>query len=146
VRHRLGVGDNPGFETGAQPFPAAARYLEAGLSLLSAAPAFAAGAELLLHLSRGPFCETAERQDLESYLAHLRAHVRVLAPLAVSDLDHDAVGQVPVVVSIGETEFTTAMWPRDGRNVVPIKVAVQRSEQIRVGARVRVRLGVAGRS
>jgi len=55
-------------------------------------------------------------------------------------------GQVPVIVTIGKTEFTTAMWPKDGRYLVPIKVAVQRAEKIRVGARVRVRLRVAGRS
>jgi uncharacterized protein DUF1905 len=55
-------------------------------------------------------------------------------------------GQVPVIVTIGETEFTTAMWPKDGRYLVPIKVAVQRSENIGAGDRVRVRLRIAGRS
>ncbi len=55
-------------------------------------------------------------------------------------------GQVPVIVTIGKTEFTTAMWPKDGRYLVPIKVAVQRTEKIRVGSRVRVRVRIAGRS
>ncbi len=55
-------------------------------------------------------------------------------------------GQVPVIVTIGETEFATAMWPKDGRYLVPIKVAVQRSEKIGVGDRVRVRVRIAGRS
>lgn len=32
---------------------------------------------------------------------------------------------VPVHLSIGGTEFTTALFPRDGRYLVPIKVAAQ---------------------
>ena len=36
-------------------------------------------------------------------------------------------GQVPVRVTIGGTEFTTALFPRDGRYLVPVKVAVQLS-------------------
>jgi len=54
-------------------------------------------------------------------------------------------GQVPVIVTIGKTEFTTAMWPKDGRYLVPIKVAVQRAEDISRGDRVRGRLRIAGR-
>jgi hypothetical protein len=34
-------------------------------------------------------------------------------------------GQVPVHVTIGDTEFTTALFPKDGRYLVPVKVAVQ---------------------
>jgi hypothetical protein len=55
-------------------------------------------------------------------------------------------GQVPVIVTIGKTEFRTAMWPKDGRYLVPIKVAVQRAENISIGRRVRVRLRIVGRS
>ena len=39
-------------------------------------------------------------------------------------------GQVPVRVTIGGTEFTTALFPKDGRYLVPVKVAVQRAEAI----------------
>ncbi|GAA3651291.1 DUF1905 domain-containing protein [Microbacterium marinilacus] len=42
-------------------------------------------------------------------------------------------GQVPVVATIGATEFDTAMWPKDGRFLLPIKVAVQRAERVDVG-------------
>ena len=49
-------------------------------------------------------------------------------------------GQVPVHVTIGDTEFTTALFPRDGRYLVPIKVAVQRAEAIEEGAVVKVAL------
>jgi len=47
-------------------------------------------------------------------------------------------GQVPVRVTIGGTEFTTALFPRDGRYLVPVKAAVQRAEAIRQGAIVQV--------
>jgi hypothetical protein len=47
-------------------------------------------------------------------------------------------GQVPVRVTIGGTQFTTALFPRDGRYLVPVKVAVQRAEAIGEGATVEV--------
>lgn len=47
-------------------------------------------------------------------------------------------GQVPVRVRIGDSEFTTALFPRDGRYLVPVKVAVQRAESIGEGAVVEV--------
>ena len=43
-------------------------------------------------------------------------------------------GQVRVHGTIGDTEFTTALFPRDGRYLVPVKVAVQRAEAIGEGA------------
>jgi hypothetical protein len=49
-------------------------------------------------------------------------------------------GQVPVHATIGGTEFTTALFPRDGRYLVPVKVAVQRAEAIGEGAIVEVAL------
>jgi hypothetical protein len=54
-------------------------------------------------------------------------------------------GQVAVHVTIGDTRFTTALFPRDGRYLVPVKVAVQRAEAIGEGAIVEVvlRLNVA---
>jgi hypothetical protein len=47
-------------------------------------------------------------------------------------------GQVRVHVTIGDTEFTTALFPKDGRYLVPVKVAVQRAEAIGEGAIVEV--------
>ena len=47
-------------------------------------------------------------------------------------------GQVPVRVTIGDSEFTTALFPRGGRYLVPVKVAVQRAEAIGEGAVVDV--------
>jgi hypothetical protein len=47
-------------------------------------------------------------------------------------------GQVPVRVTIGGTEFTTALFPKDGRYLVPVKAAVQRAEAIAEGAIVQL--------
>jgi hypothetical protein len=51
-------------------------------------------------------------------------------------------GQVPVRVRIGSTEFTTALFPKDGRYLVPVKTVVQRAERIAEGDVVRVSLEV----
>jgi len=42
-------------------------------------------------------------------------------------------GQVPVLVVIGDTEFRTALFPRDGRYLVPVKDAVRKAEGIGEG-------------
>lgn len=39
-------------------------------------------------------------------------------------------GMIPVTGRIGETEFTTSLWPRKGAYVVPVKDAVRRAEGI----------------
>lgn len=45
---------------------------------------------------------------------------------------------MPVRVTIGGTEFITALFPRDARYLVPLKAAVQRAEGIGEGALVEV--------
>jgi hypothetical protein len=54
---------------------------------------------------------------------------------------------VPVCVTIGDTGFATALFPGDGRYLVPVKAAVQRAEAIGEGAvvEVAVRLRAAPR-
>jgi hypothetical protein len=52
-------------------------------------------------------------------------------------------GQVPVHVTIGGTGFTTALFPKEGRYLVPVKVAVQRAEALGEGAIVEVVLRLA---
>ena len=47
-------------------------------------------------------------------------------------------GQVPVHVPIGDSEFTAALFPKDGRYLVPVKVAVRQAEAIGEGAIVEV--------
>ena len=51
-------------------------------------------------------------------------------------------GQVPVVVRIGDTEFTTALFPKDGRYLLPLKDAVRRAEGIDLGMTVEVAMGL----
>jgi hypothetical protein len=38
-----------------------------------------------------------------------------------------------VVARIGATEFTTALFPRDGRYLLPVKAAVRDAEGIEAG-------------
>jgi len=49
-------------------------------------------------------------------------------------------GQVPVQVVIGDTEFRTALFPRDGRYLVPVKDAVRSAEGMSEGDVVEVTL------
>jgi hypothetical protein len=49
-------------------------------------------------------------------------------------------GQVPVRVVIGDTEFSTALFPKDGRYLVPLKDAVRRAESLHEGDVVAVTL------
>jgi hypothetical protein len=42
-------------------------------------------------------------------------------------------GQVPVRVVIGDTEFTTALFPREGRYLVPLKDTVRKAENVGTG-------------
>lgn len=65
----------------------------------------------------------------------------VFAPLPV-DMSEDIKeaargimywGQVPVIATIGDTKFETAMWPKNGRFLLPVKAFVQRAENIDVG-------------
>lgn len=51
-------------------------------------------------------------------------------------------GVVPVVATVGGTEFATSLFPRDGGYLLPIKVAVQKSEGVGFGDRIRARLRV----
>jgi len=41
-------------------------------------------------------------------------------------------GQVPVVARVSDVEFTTALFPKDGRYLLPLKDAVRRSAAIEV--------------
>ena len=51
-------------------------------------------------------------------------------------------GQVPVVVRLGDIEFTTALFPKDGRYLLPLKDAVRRPAGLDVGQVVAVGLRV----
>ncbi|MEV4639475.1 DUF1905 domain-containing protein [Actinoplanes sp. NPDC049548] len=51
-------------------------------------------------------------------------------------------GMIPVGARIGETGWTTSLWPKDGRYIVPVKAGVRRAEGLEVGDMVTVRLTV----
>ncbi|MEW5829779.1 MAG: DUF1905 domain-containing protein [Chloroflexota bacterium] len=61
---------------------------------------------------------------------------------AISGLVTYGWGVIPVQARIGKTEFTTSLFPKDGRYLVPIKVSVRKAENLEEGDDVTVRLEV----
>ncbi|WBB70026.1 DUF1905 domain-containing protein [Micromonospora sp. WMMD812] len=51
-------------------------------------------------------------------------------------------GMIPVVARIGQTEWRTSLFPKDGRYVVPVKTRVRAAEGLDMGDLVTVRLSV----
>jgi Domain of unknown function (DUF1905) len=51
-------------------------------------------------------------------------------------------GCIPVRARIGDTSYTTSLFPKDGRYLVPIKTAVRRAEGLELGDVVTIRLNV----
>lgn len=51
-------------------------------------------------------------------------------------------GVIPVTVRLGETSFTTSMFPRAETYFLPLKDAVRRAEGVELGDVVEVRLTV----
>jgi hypothetical protein len=51
-------------------------------------------------------------------------------------------GVIPAHVQIGKTQFQTSLFPKDGLYLVPIKMIVQKAENIGVGDTVSIRLEI----
>jgi hypothetical protein len=51
-------------------------------------------------------------------------------------------GMVPVEARIGETSFTTSLFPKDETYLLPLKVAVRRGANITAGDRVAVEMTI----
>ena len=51
-------------------------------------------------------------------------------------------GMIPADVTIGSTTWYTALWPRDGSYVVPLKVRIRRAEGIELDDVLDVRLSL----
>ncbi len=51
-------------------------------------------------------------------------------------------GMIPVTAQIGETEWTTSLFPKDGGYLLPVKARVRKAERLREGETVAVRLTV----
>ena len=78
-----------------------------------------------------PFYFVATPDDVDAYL-------------------HDNIGElsygwgcIPATVQVGATQETTALIPKDGVYLVPLKVRLRRAEQVEDGDVVQVRLVVA---
>jgi hypothetical protein len=51
-------------------------------------------------------------------------------------------GMIPVAAEIGDTEWTTSLFPKNGKYIVPLKDAVRDAQGIDVGDTVTIRLTV----
>jgi len=51
-------------------------------------------------------------------------------------------GVIPVEATIGETTFTTSLFPRDGTYLLPLKDAVRRKAGVTAGDRIAVAMTV----
>ncbi|HEX5839957.1 MAG TPA: DUF1905 domain-containing protein [Anaerolineales bacterium] len=61
---------------------------------------------------------------------------------AISSLVTYGWGVIPVHVRIGSTEYTTSLFPKDGRYLVPVKASVRRAEGLQEGDTVMVWLEI----
>ena len=51
-------------------------------------------------------------------------------------------GMIPASVRIGQTTWTTSLFPREGLYVVPIKASVRKAERLEEGQSVHVELDI----
>ncbi len=65
------------------------------------------------------------------------ALIRALAPLVSYGW-----GVIPVQGRVGDTEFETSLFPRQGRYALPVKDAVRRAEDLAVGDVVMVEMTI----
>lgn len=61
---------------------------------------------------------------------------------AISALVTYGWGVIPVQVRLGNTEWKTSLFPKDGRYLVPIKASVRKAEDLDAGDKVTVRLEI----
>jgi hypothetical protein len=52
---------------------------------------------------------------------------------ALSQLVTYGWGVIPVTVVLGQTSWRTSLFPKNGRYLVPVKVVVQKAEQVGAG-------------
>jgi hypothetical protein len=55
-------------------------------------------------------------------------------------------GMIPVTARIGNTSWYTAMFPKDGKYLLPIKTQVRKAEGLEEGDEVCIRIEVAKRN
>jgi hypothetical protein len=54
-------------------------------------------------------------------------------------------GVIPVVVTVGDTQWETSLFPKDGRYLVPLKDKVRQAEGFGAGDEIEVRMTAGGR-
>lgn len=61
---------------------------------------------------------------------------------AISNMVTYGWGVIPVHARIGKTEWKTSLFPKDGLYLVPVKMSVQKAEELKEGDEVTVRLEI----
>ena len=61
---------------------------------------------------------------------------------AISGIVTYGWGVIPVHVRIGNTEWKTSLFPKDGLYLLPLRASVRKAENLAEGDMVTVRLGV----
>jgi len=51
-------------------------------------------------------------------------------------------GMIPVDATIGGTTWYTALWPKDGKYILPVKSAIRKKEKLEEGSVVTARIAV----
>lgn len=59
---------------------------------------------------------------------------------SVSKLVTYGWGVIPVAVKVGKTEWTTSLFPKDGRYLVPIRMSAQKAENLKEGDEIKIKL------
>ena len=59
---------------------------------------------------------------------------------SVSKLVTYGWGVIPALIKVGKTEWTTSLFPKEGRYLVPIKMVVQKAEKLKEGDEIKLRL------
>lgn len=52
-------------------------------------------------------------------------------------------GVIPCTATIGNSTYSTSLFPKDGLYLLPIKVAIQRAEQVNFGNEITAELSLA---
>lgn len=61
---------------------------------------------------------------------------------AISGLVTYGWGVIPVHVRVGNYEWKTSLFPKDGRYLVPIKMSAQKAENLKEGDTINIRLEI----
>lgn len=61
---------------------------------------------------------------------------------AVSGLVSYGWGMIPVAAQIGGTAWSTSLYPKDGRYIVPVKDRIRQAERLEIGDLVAIHLNV----